>query len=273
MDKKLESELIGNPLHWRLALGISSTELEIVAHSPSEDNSLIHRHIDLDSTAPTPLQALEKAVYDTPLLLLDFGRISCVIDTPQTIVAPPEVADDAEAALELMEMSFPGYVSETAVSPLGASNAVLVSGYDIETASFLRRTFFNTTLAPRLEPLCRYFLGVSRRVNTPRMFVNAGPRAIDIVAVDRGRLLVANTFRYDTPDDAAYYVMAIRRDAPLSDCELLVSGQPAARDTLMGLLRRFVPGVMPVIFPSEMFRAGREAMNCPFELIVQPLCE
>jgi hypothetical protein len=47
----------------------------------------------------------------------------------------------------------------------------------------------------------------------------------------------------------------------------------ALREAIMPELRRYINYVMPVIFPSAMFRAGREAMNAPFELIVLPLCE
>jgi hypothetical protein len=53
----------------------------------------------------------------------------------------------------------------------------------------------------------------------------------------------------------------------------LVCGDVALREQIMPELRRFVNYVMPVIFPSTMFRAGKEALNAPFELILLPLCE
>jgi hypothetical protein len=55
--------------------------------------------------------------------------------------------------------------------------------------------------------------------------------------------------------------------------EIILAGDPASRAALSPLLRRYVRYVMPAIFPSTMFRAGRAALRTPFELVVAPLVE
>lgn len=272
-QKSLDRELIGNPTQWRLSLGIEPGAIEVVAYSPLEENSLIHRRIELDPATPTPLKALENAVYDNPLLLADFGRIHCVVTTPTIAAVPTEADGDQDACRVIAEASWPGFQGELTVDTLPTADTALLVGHDRELNGFLRRTFFNVTIMSRLTPLCRYFLNTSRRVNAPRMFVNLRRGRLDVVAVDRGRLLAANTFTFTDPTDAAYYIMALRRDPAIGASELLLTGDTAVRDNVMTIVRRFVETVMPVIFPSEMFRAGREAMTSPFELIVIPLCE
>jgi len=269
----LEKALVANPTGWRLAMGIGPDALEVVAYSPMEENTLIHRRVEA-SQATAPLKALEDAVYDNPLLLADFGHVNCVLSSQQVIVAPVEAADEPDAHVALMKASFPGWSGEIIVDKVPASNAVILTGVDREIAGFLRRTFFNPVLSGRLAVLSRYFLTSSRRVNAARCLVNLRRGSLDIIAVDRGRLLMANTFEFTTETDAVYYILAARRQVWLDDSELLISGDQDWRERLMPSLRRFVAAVMPVIFPSDMFRAGgREAMNSPFELIVLPLCE
>ena len=53
--------------------------------------------------------------------------------------------------------------------------------------------------------------------------------------------------------------------------ELFIAGERELRAQTSALLRRYVRFVMPVIFPSSMFRAGRAAFDAPFEAIVAPL--
>ena len=54
---------------------------------------------------------------------------------------------------------------------------------------------------------------------------------------------------------------------------LIVSGDADIRDRLLPLLRKYVSYVMPMIFPSDIFKLGRDALNAPFELIAIPLLD
>ena len=98
---------------------------------------------------------------------------------------------------------------------------------------------------------------------------------LDLLAFGKDSLLLANTFRYRDPMDAVYYILACRQSLGLdagSD-ELFLAGDKGVRETITPTLREYLAYVMPVIFPSAMFKAGKEALNAPFDLIVLPLCE
>ena len=77
----LTRDLIPQPHIWQLVLEIGTDTLGVVAFSPFEDHALIHSEIPLDPQAASPLTALENAVYDNPMLLLDFKHITVVYDT------------------------------------------------------------------------------------------------------------------------------------------------------------------------------------------------
>lgn len=82
-------------------------------------------------------------------------------------------------------------------------------------------------------------------------------------------------FAFREPIDAIYYIMACRDMLKLDaqDNELLIAGDNSLRDAITPTLREYLAYVMPVIFPSSMFKAGKDAMKAPFDLIVLPLCE
>lgn len=273
-SERLDKDLITDASRWRLAMKIGRDAIDVVAYSPIEDNSLIQRRIPLNTAKLSPLQAIEEAVYDNPLILSDFGRIQCLIDTPDIVIAPKEAGNlDADTLGDILRASRQEFDGAVETNALPASNAVIVMGLPREMSRFLRRTFVNPDLQHHLTPLCRYFLNLSRRVNAPRVYANLRAGSMDIIAVDRDRLLMANTFAFSHISDSAYYIVASRRSLGLDGAEMYLSGDAGVREQLAPMLRRVIPSVMPVIFPSTMFRAGKEAMTAPFELIILPLCE
>lgn len=265
---------------WRLALRVGPAALDAVIYSPLHEGSLIHRNIPLDRSATSQLKAVEAAVYDNRLLLQDFARVWCVVESRNAVILPPgldnQADDEAESARSsIFGAMFPALDSaDTFLSPTGMQGVAVMAAAEPGLTAFLRRTWFNATVCHHLSPLCRYFLNGGARGPGRRLCANLRPGAVDVVASDGGRLVMANSFDTPTPADAAYFILAAGKLPGLDGrCEVMLAGNPALREAVGPLLRRYVPVVMPVIFPSQMFRAGREALEAPFDLIVLPLCE
>ncbi len=107
------------------------------------------------------------------------------------------------------------------------------------------------------------------------MVCNFRRSSVDVVMLDGNSLLQANTFLFSNPMDAVYYILASRSRHgldPYND-EILLTGDQNIREEVTPVLRKYVSRVMPSIFPPQMFRAGKDAMRAPFDLIVTPLCE
>lgn len=271
-QKQLDKDLVADTSAWRLLLRISPAELYVMAYNPHTDNSLLTASIHL---ANDSLKSLEEAVYDNTFLLKDFARIDVIFDSSAYMVLPSSVGED-ETAL-LMGEAFPdapGNILDDTLTP----SIKLAYCLDAPLEGFVRRTFFNARLHHRLTPLVQYFInGV--KGNALRMYVNVNPGSIDVVALSRSRLLLANTFNRATVEDAIYYILSVRDmlfKQQLGDgkkVEIVLSGVPALRTELVPLLTRYAPPVVPVIFPSSMFNAGKASMDSPFELTVTSLCE
>lgn len=276
---QLTPDLIDDPRHWRLAMRLGPAALDVTIYSPIHEGSLIYRRLPLDTAAPSALKALETVVYDNPLLLSDFARISCIVESADAVVLPPGLDDESDSEADdarraVFEAAVPDFEGETFLSPTGVSGVAVMAGAPHDIVSFLRRSFFNIRLSHNLSPLCRYFLSTASRGNLTRIYVNLRDGAADVVVTCRGELLLANSFDTPTAADAAYYVLALRRAMELpDDTETLLAGSATLRDALSAELRKAGVAAMPVIFPSSMFRAGKDAMRAPFDLIILPLCE
>ena len=137
---------------------------------------------------------------------------------------------------------------------------------------FLRRTFNNPRIAHPLTPQALYFHSKYQQRAPGKMLVNLRGDRCDIVVLGDDAPMLLNSYEIHHPMDAVYYVMAVRKefDIPPSQ-EIILAGDTASRGDVAPQLRRFVRYVMPAIFPSAMFRAGRASLRTPFEMVVSPL--
>ena len=277
--------MVEHPELWRLALRhepeASLLHVMLTAamlHSqPGVADSLIYKALPLDAAAPSGLAALEDAVYANELLLSDFERVDWVYSSPFTLAVP---ADATEAQCEAFFGEAFGSMPTGGLNPpelfrTTTANAALLTATETATTAFLRRTFHNVHMLPALGVLVNYFTTSPSRGNGRRMNVNFRSASIDVVVTDRNRLLHASTMVCRTGADAAYVVMACHRQLgmdPVAD-PVVLSGESPLRDAAAPILGRFVAQVLPAIFPSDMLRAGRDAMHAPFELTAAMLVE
>lgn len=270
-DAPLTPDMILHPEFNSLAVCVHDDSMDVAVMSRTEDNSLIWRHIPFDSAAASACRAFEDAVYANPLLLVpELGSKVILLDTPRFLVLPEERADEDSAAAMLASV-YPDMSMEVFTSPVGGG-AVIAVAADSRMAGFIGRSFPGATVAHRLVPLCRYFGAANRTGNSGKMHVHLRRDSADVIAFEGGRLLMANTFSTPHINDVLYFTVAAARSLDFDNTSdrMLVSGDAGRRDALMPSLRRYIPGAVPAIFPSDMFRAGRDAMDAPFELMALP---
>lgn len=270
---------IERPSLWRLALQVDRDALRAVLWSTVEESTLVHFSVPLNPTFPQA-KALEEAVYATPVLLSDFGRIDVVVRTDRFLPAPTGLDEDLrKKMLEYCRVLCPDDEAVVRTDTTGL-NYDITWAADAGMMRFLARTFRNPCVTSHIATLSRYF---SRRVmlgNSGKLYVHfhqgADTRAADLIAFGTdGRPALMTTKEFRTNEDALYYILASMKesDLDLRADEILLCGNASIRDELMPLLRRYASSVMPVIFPSAAFRAGRQALSAPFPLVILPLCE
>lgn len=269
----LTRDLIPQPHIWQLVLEIGTDTLGVVAFSPFEDHALIHSEIPLDPQAASPLTALENAVYDNPMLLLDFKHVTVVYDTLRFMaVDRPEPEADDMALFRQAYPELPDEASEILTSEVPAASASIV--YDIPTAllGFLRRTFVGMSLTLPVAAQAQWMAMKYPGRRSGKTLVNVRPRRVDLVILGDAAPLAMVSHEIREATDAAYYVMATRQLHQVGESEeILIAGTPELRSATSELLRRYVRYVMPAIFPSVMFRAGKASLSAPLEMILAPI--
>lgn len=265
----LTTDMIAQPDLWRLMILLSHRRLDVALLPPVENETAIYRSFLLDPEADTPVKALEDVFYANPLLLNDFRSVICLVDTPSAMAVPTEVAP-ADYDL-LMSTAFPldNEAAAVSVSPTGTDTAVMLMSINPDMRGFLSRTYYNIRYYNNLAWLCAHLSPESRNVATPMVYALTRHGSVDLIALQQGRLLAANTFEYDKPIDAAYYVMATRSILRIDPVSPVIT----AGDDQTALDRRLAEAgtvSRPMQLPALKFKLTAEGAAMPLQLTVTP---
>ncbi len=270
----LDKDMIKEPQMWQLVMEPGTDTISVMAFSPMEHHSLISTEIPMEKGGSS-LKSFQEAVYDHPLLLSDFRNVTILLPS-ERFMAVPDLMTDTATREQTFHRAFPAGDTdsheEILAEELPSLHATMLTGAPQEFIGFLRRTFNAPRISHVLTPLALYFKAKHPTRPNGKMIVNLRPGRCDVVILGDTAPLVMNSFRIHDPMDAVYYIMACREGLGLSPTdEIILAGDTSSRGAVSPVLRRFVRYVMPAIFPTAMFRAGRASLRTPFEMIVTPL--
>lgn len=262
----LTKDLVDNPAIWRLSMQVCSHTLEVFAHPLAGDAPGVCASVAYDVAAASPAAAFEEAVYANPMLLLPFSTVDIVVDNSRAMVVA--AGTSTEAVRKLLRLPESETLRET---PIDSRNS-LVYSLGEPLGNFIGRTFDTAKVSHTLAVLCRYHTLKGRRSNTSNMIVNLGNKSADILVFNRFGLVMARHFDEISIDDAAYYILAIFKQAQLDaeTDELLIAGNSTRRMKLAPILGRFVSLVLPAIFPSALYHGDSTALKAPYPLGILP---
>lgn len=272
--QRLYKDMIHDPRLWTLYLALDIERIDVMAYSPLEDHSLFVADIPLDMSSVSRVSAIEEAIYDNPLLLNDFNRVVVVSRSDARALLPSSLAADVDMASDILsEMT--GSTGKMVVDEIPLLDVAMCHFVESDLYNFICRTFSGVKFIHSLTALTRYYHGTQRGAGSLTSHVNLRKEYIDIVLYQSDKLLLANTYRWYEPADVLYFILATRsvwnvdRPTPVA-----LGGDREVRELVTPLLQKYLPTVMPAIFPAAMFRAGgAKAMTVPTDMIVLPLCE
>lgn len=260
---------------YRLSILASDKCLHYMTFSPIVDNSLKSCRIDYPTDMTSAQSALENTVYDTPTLLEQYSRVDTLVDTRRYVTVEADNDHDATMRAEtLLATLYPETHSYEVITHQIGRRAWIAMAVDKATTAFLRRTFDQPTINHRLTPLALYLGHRSRFGNGGRIHVSLHDNSLDIIAYEASSLLMINTFDATSANDAIYFILATADmlDFDISSDRLFITGESTYRADLIELLDQHLVHPMPMIYPSEMLRAGGLSLNVPIEIITLPLC-
>lgn len=261
---------IQHPEVWELIVAIDGQRVDYLLFTPQVANSLITGQVPMVDDS---LQALEDAIYNTPVLLNEYKRTRVIVRSPHFVLLPLETLDDD--CMTLARTAFPGDDGDAAVCSLPDNGVKIAYMMPRGLQAFLGRTFNYPALYHHLFPLCGYFKELNRGKSVSQMFLNLQEGSMDMAIYRDEALLCANTYPFSNAQDAAYFALNAWRAHGLDQLtdELQLAGNGETRGVMTPVLREYVKLVMPAEYPAAAMRLGRNAMQAPLELILLALCE
>lgn len=259
---------------WTLMLKVGEHELQYILYNESQEESLIWGVVPL-KVSTTWVQAVENAVYDTELLLDDYGRVAVVVDAPHFVVLPAGMADDHDAMLRNFTAVYPDDDCDVQSCHLPRCAVDVAYGLPRGLHGFIMRTFNNAPVYHHLYPLCEHFKRLNTGTGISRMFINVHEQTMDMVVYRKGEMMLANTFELRNTSDALFLALHTWKSFGLDALadEVQLTGNRELRESLAAQLREYVRFVMPAIFPATALRLGNDAMSAPLDLILLATCE
>lgn len=266
---------IQHPELWTLHLGLGTDKIEFVIYTKAQADSLISGSIAMDMSFGDYLKSLENCVYDNPVLLKPFSKVSVVADSQHFLFLPKSVGDDEELAAAVFEKSFPDIEGEMSLCQMPQCGVVSAFELPKGVKAFLQRTFFNPPVCHSLVPLCEYYSSKQESTSLSRMFLYVGSDEMKMCVFGKGKLLMSNVYKCQSIDDAAFYALHAWQSYSLDalNDEMQLAGDKRVRDELVPILRKYINYVMPTIFPAAAMRIGHDAVKAPYQLILHALCE
>lgn len=214
-------------------------------------------------------QALENAVYDTPLLLEEYGRTTIVLHSQHFVVMPEELIPSAN---QVFQASFSSLEGELMTCQVKNTDVAIACDVPHDVMAFLSRTFGNPVLLHHLAPLIAYCAKAYADDNGC-LHINVSDEEAHIVATRNGKLQLANTYPYRSIEDIIYFALAAFKECHFDSRadKILLSGENELRATLAEQLRQRIAHVMPEVFPAQALALGKEAINIPFNIIATTL--
>lgn len=269
MEQRLPKDLITQPELWRCVLHITPSRLNVAVVPPVAQEEMVAASLLLNPEAPTPLKALEDAVYDNPLLLSDFKSVHCLVETPTHAVVPAPLATPDDAPLLLSRESGTEADPDRTVASPQFGGAAVVYELPEPLEAFLRRTFFGVTISTPIEEVGKAATQLSTTTAAPVMIAVADTAsAVTLAAARGGELLMLNTFTVNHPADAAYYLLASRSTLGLGkgDGTVWFAGQAPLARTVANIVTPYLDSVEFVTIPPELCGYGREAGRLTYPL-------
>ena len=270
-NRHIQKDAIESPDLYRIIIRIAPKRIDAAVLSAIIDGSLL---LSGDNTSGS-LSQYEDFIYGNPVLLHPFPKSDVILQTTNYLIIPSDIPEGMYG--KLLEEAFPE--NKESIVPVanlipGTSSAILF-GIEENLLQFCNRAFCNPRIHSHLYTLLCFFGNHERHGNGTRLFANIRPDSMDIAAIEHDRILIANTFSFKEIDDAVYYILAVRQTIGLdSDTdEIMLCGDSATKRKLIAALRKFIPNVIPAIFPADLFRIGKEAITANFDQIILPICE
>ena len=126
--------------------------------------------------------------------------------------------------------------------PIKVLSASILFGVDKEIYAFLLRSLVNPHFIHSLSPLIIAWINKSRLIFPKLMHVVVHENTIDVLCVEHGELLFANSYDYENYNDVIYYIMYICKQTGFHQLDdyLTISGMKTLCLSVLSVVCKYV---------------------------------
>lgn len=155
-----------------------------------------------------------------------FKQVNILIHTSRYTTLPLELYEDEQTDL-LFYQNLPPQNNEVVLcNILGKSNLVILFGLDKLTHLFLTEHFPNARLFASVSPITEYLAHKVKPSNCRKLFAIFHPESVEVIAFEKEKLLLLNTYPISGLNDSCYYLLNIWQQAGYNqeDDQLYICG-------------------------------------------------
>ena len=260
---------------YSLSIRLSTDGFSFSIYNPISGNDFYSRTYPVN-TQRSMAANVKSFLAATDELKYKFKQTNILIHSQRYTIMPLDIFED-----EYMEKVFYQNIRErnneiVLCNTLRNSNSVVIFSIDKLTHVFLSEQFPQCRFFSSISPQIEYLTIKSRTGNTKKIYLNINDGNIDVIALDNGRLLLANTYSSPSVNDINYFVLNIWQQANFNQerDELYITGSKEIKKRIITELQKYICHIY-IINPQSEFNnsAITKIEDIPFDVQTLILCE
>lgn len=242
-------------------------------HIPGQAGSFFYRETLL-AKGTSYLSSLKELFFTLEFLTWTYKQTYVLpVAVPFTLV--PSALFDESRKDQILAFNLSEPPSRSLHNTLDTSEAELLFAVEEELYEFCSRTLLNPQFIHPMTPQLKLWQKQSMPSDKHRMYLVVQAKTIDIACFSSGKLILANSFKAERPEDILYHTLHIWNQTGMNQLtdELYLYGDHVRRMEVSRIFQHYLRNVRLMQIPSEVYLAGVTLAQTPFDLISLFVCE
>ncbi len=203
---------------YQLTIQIEDGYFKAVAYSNEREKFVMQADFKFDNEESTLQEIIEK----TDFLHRDYVDVRCIINSAQHTLIPKPLfsKNDSELWLSFNANLAPDHIIYHNFIP--AIDSYVVYGIRSTIVAMVRRKFPEVKFIHTASTLVSYSINHFRSTTQPTLLINAHSNTLDVCLIKENKLLLFNSYSFQSPEDFIYYPLFITEQFQLNTENLLV---------------------------------------------------
>lgn len=198
-------------------------------------------------------EQVEKLVNEHEWLSGGFKRVDAIIAAERFTLVPASFFDSSRLR-EFLQFNQPVEETDAVLNDiLRNADARNVYAIDARLEKAVKKISSAVRIRHHLSPLIERQLSVNKNKITRRVFAHVQQGRFDLVITEGGKLLLANTFRYQTSEDFIYFLLYSCEQLKMNpeEMELEIAGEIETESAITKLARKYIRHVHFGSYPVD----------------------